>query len=439
MVTGRYRSIFHTGPRADEAFPAAEQQLRGWLGEKGLDQDAFDRGMPKVGPAGQALLVLARNAMDGTQTKRWQLREPNDRGAWVSTLTVHALGKARDQARSWFWLDVEFLGSPANGSQEQEPAQAPQAGVPRLARALLDAVDARDSLAHMRATPILVRPPDVDALIETICDPDRRTPALIASASSRHDFHDWRAMIAKSMRNAAGLASLYLLGPHATDQFNDEVGDSHGVWGGAVRTYLPGADPASAEDALRHRVQSAPRIEDNQGRARALLAGLPRRLSAEARLPRPLTGLSRALLANESPQERPELAPSVDVEKATESFRVERDHLQSTLDAALELVAEAERTEELLAHRNEELNALTAEFDRVNQRAESLEDQVRALRRRLVEVGRSTEAYAPADEQTILPTSFEELLERIDGLERIDFSGDRDHPRGMDIMPAASS
>lgn len=66
VATGRYRSVFHTGLPADEAFPAAEQQLRGWLGQKDLDREAFDKGRAQVGPAGELLLVLARNAPDGT-------------------------------------------------------------------------------------------------------------------------------------------------------------------------------------------------------------------------------------------------------------------------------------------------------------------------------------------------------------------------------------
>jgi hypothetical protein len=129
MAVGRYRSVFHTDLPADEAFPVAEQQIRCWLGHKNLDQQAFDKGSARVGPAGQLMLVLARNAPDGTQTKRWQLREPRGQGTWVSTLTIHAPGVARDQVHSWFWLDIEFLGSSAD-EEEDNSRRRPRPGVP---------------------------------------------------------------------------------------------------------------------------------------------------------------------------------------------------------------------------------------------------------------------------------------------------------------------
>ncbi|GGQ30658.1 hypothetical protein BKA00_002880 [Actinomadura coerulea] len=438
MATGRYRSVFHTDLPADEAFAAAEQQLRSWLGQKRLDREAFDKGSARVGSAGEVLLVLARNSADGTQTKRWQLREPKDGGSWVSTLTVHAPGRTSGRGRSWFWLDVEF-SNPQAGAEDQDSMHGRKAGVPRLARGLLSTIDARDSLAELRERPILVRPSDIEALIDVLCDPDRRMPTIVASAHPRRDFKDWRDVIDGTMREAAGLASLYLLDPPATDQFVAEVGKSHGVWGGAVRTYLPVVDPASDQDALRHRVLSASRIEDSTLRAGALLSGLPRRLSAEALLPRPLTGLSRALLAERSGMRRPGDVPLPDVQEAAEALSKEVGRIKDNLDAALELVAEAEQTEQRLAQRNEDLAALSIEFDAVNQRAEYLEDRVRALERRLVQAGRTSDATAQPDEQTILPTSFAEVVDRTEELARIEFTGDIDHPLDLDTMPSASS
>lgn len=438
MATGRYRSVFHTGLPADEAFPAAEQQLRGWLGQKDLDREAFDKGRAKVGPAGELLLVLARNAPDGTQTKRWQLREPREDGSWMSTLTVHAPGRAREQVRSWFWLDVEFLTSAA-GPDEQDPPHRRKASVPRLARRLLETVDARDSLAQLREKPVLVRPADIDSLIDILCDPDRRMPSIVAGANPHRDFGMWRRVIEEITRNAAGLASLYLLDPHATEQFNAEIGDSHGVPGGAVRTYLPDVDPASEQDALRHRLLTPPRIEGYETRARALLAGLPRRLSAEALLPRPLTGLSRALLAEGPSAGRTRGTASPGALEAVDALVKENDRLRDNLDAALELVTEAEQTEERLAQRNDELATLSVEFDTANQRAEFLEDEVRVLRRRLIQSGHHADAFASPVEQTILPSSFAEVIDRIGELPRIDFTGDIDHPLELDQMPSASS
>lgn len=437
MSAERYRSVFHTGLPADEAFSVAEQQIRCWLGHKHLDQQAFDKGAARVGADGQLMLVLARNAPDGAQTKRWQLREPRAQGTWVSTLTVHAPGRNRGEARSWFWLDIELLVPPVTQADEDGPVKARRPGVPQLVRGLLDVVDARDSLTLLREKPILVRPPDVDTLIHVVCDPDRRMPVIVASAHPQRDFQEWRRVVESATRYTAGLAGLYLLDPHATEEFNQEIGDTHRVWGGAVRTYLPGADPASADDALRHRVLSSTWVQGGQPRARVLLSGLPYRLSSEALLPRPLAGLSRALLSNPTPLE----GASPLSRTPSDSRHEDVQDLRKNLDAALELVAEAEKTEEKIAQRNDELIALSAEFDAVNQRAESFRDQIRTLRRLLVLAGRETDANAPADEHTRLPTTFAEVLDRMDKeLSRVIFTGDLDHPLDdLDSRPSASS
>lgn len=262
-------------------------------------------------------------------------------------------------------------------------------------------------------------------------------PVIVASSHHRAGFDEWRRVVEATTRNAAGLASLYVLDPLATELFKTEIGEAYAVWGGAVRTYLPDVAPASAEDAGRHRVLSSSRIEHDRGRAAALLAGLPRQLSAEGYLPRPLAGLSRALVAGDL-QGKADSTSRTDA-RETERLRTEIGQLRANLTAALDLITESERTEDLLAQRNDELRTLAVEFSAVNQRAEFLGDQVRSLQRRLVQIGREAEAYVPADEQTILPTSFAELLDNIKTTPRVDFTGDVDRALELDNRPSASS
>ena len=89
MNDDKYRSVFHSPLPPADAFRAARDEMRAWLRSKDYDLGAFDRGEPRVGP-GAVLLRSAANAADGAQTERWRLRESNDEGAWISTLTVHA-------------------------------------------------------------------------------------------------------------------------------------------------------------------------------------------------------------------------------------------------------------------------------------------------------------------------------------------------------------
>ncbi|NUW33380.1 hypothetical protein HTZ77_18375 [Nonomuraea sp. SMC257] len=432
MTASRYRSIFHTRLTAADAFSAAQGALRGWLRSKQLDVDAFDQGNARLGP-GTFLLHNSRNTPDGTQTKRWQLRETGGPGAWVSALTVHAPGRAPEAARTWFWLDVEFMPAALD---EAESGRGRKAAVPRLIGELLDQVPANDSLATLTRTPRLIRPDDVDELIDVLCDPDRRLPTIVATAHAKTPFEEWRRTVETVTKNTAGLAGLYLLDPYATEHFNKEIGSSHGVWGGSIRTFLPEVDPAGAEDAVRHRVLSAARIELDVRRAVGLLSGLPRTLSAESRLPAALAGITRTLLLEDTPKQA-QARTSAPAEM--KELRTENDQLRRNLHAAFELIAEAARNEDRIADLNEQLQALSAEFDTVNQKAVLLEDQVRGLQRRLVHIGHEKDAFEPQEQRTILPGSFAELLDRMEELSRIVFTGDIGLPLGLDEMPNASS
>lgn len=64
---------------------------------------------------------------------------------------------------------------------------------------------------------------------------------------------------------------------------------------------------------------------------------------------------------------------------------------------------------------------------------------MRSLQRRLVDIGKEAEAYAPPEEQTILPTSFADLLSHLDELSRVEYTGDVDCPLGLDEFPQSSS
>jgi hypothetical protein len=96
-------------------------------------------------------------------------------------------------------------------------------------------------------------------------------------------------------------------------------------------------DPAVASDARRHRILSAGRIEANPGRASGVLAGLPRELAADARLPKALAALPRSAFGQilRLEQER----------ETSATTAPELERLRGDLDAAAKLLEEAEQTE----------------------------------------------------------------------------------------------
>src|SRR5579859_7878291 len=108
MSDGRYRSVFHSSLLPADAFVAARDELRSWLRSKEYDISRFDDGDSRIGQD-VVLLHNSANFADGSQTWRWQLREAQDEGAWLSSLVVQAPAKADDNARSWFWVEIEFV------------------------------------------------------------------------------------------------------------------------------------------------------------------------------------------------------------------------------------------------------------------------------------------------------------------------------------------
>lgn len=425
MNNEKYRSVFHSPVSPADAFRAARDEMRAWVRFKKYDLGAFDRGDPRIGP-GAVLLHNAANAADGSQTERWQLRESRDDGAWMSSLTVHAPAHpaAADNAATWFWVEIEFVPK----SSESEAVSTVRARVPRLARGLLRTVPAYDSLATLTGEPVLIGRESVDELIDVLCDPDRRYPTVVASPHPEIAFEDWRATITRVMWYLPGLASIYILDPLAEKAFGEGIGNTHAVWGGALRTYLPDVDPAVADDAARHRILSPARIAADPSRAAGIVSVLPRRLAAEAPLPAPLTGVNRTLLTQE--REAPE-ATDVD------GLRSQVRQLAKDRDVALNLAeGEEERANTLFTERE---NAL-AELAEREQRVLYLDGQVRALQRRLVAIGRPEDAFQSVEEPVVPPATFAELLDWMEtDLSHVLFTGDGGAALSLDQRPEAST
>ena len=423
MSDGRYRSVFHSSLLPADAYVAARDELRSWLRSKEYDISRFDDGDSRIG-RDAVLLHNSANFADGSQTRRWQLREPQDDGAWLSSLVVQAPAKADENARSWFWVEVEF----ALAELSAEEDQAVRAGVPRLARGLLERVEGYDSLAMLSNEPKLVGSDGVDELIDVLCDLDRRLPAIVASAHPDLDFEEWRRVVTWATYYLPGLASIYLLDPLGTSAFIEEIGRPHAVWGGAIRTYLPDVDPAIPEEALRHRVLSGSRILADPSRAAGILSALPRRLAAESPLPEPLTGVNRALLAR---------AHSSVASSDVEAMRAQLAELIEERDLALVLAEEEEiRANNFFADRESAL----AELVERDQRVWDLENLVRSLRRRLVASGWDATPYSPPEEQTVPPATFAELLDCIDSeLTLVEFAGNRNKALALDRSPEAGT
>ncbi|MFC5667895.1 hypothetical protein ACFP3U_33645 [Kitasatospora misakiensis] len=294
-------------PYAD-ALALADQHLAAWLKQEGCEEPPPDAIGP-FPPASAApyterfrlgdrvLLDRDGGPLDGGRYDRRRVRTPAPHGTDHLTLTV----AAGPTGPAWVRLEA---GTRTTDSGVRTPARVP---VPELVRTLLPLLDAADGPAAVLAAPRVLTAAGVDALVDELCDPDRRLPAVVASVPAGLDTGPWLAeTVAPLCEHLPGLATLYVLDPDARTRFNVAL-EFHAVYGGAVRTYLPEVDPASRRDGRRHPVLARHRMEEDLRRAAVLLSREPRRLAAE----RPLPAVLAAVPALRVPASVPVLAAPV--------------------------------------------------------------------------------------------------------------------------------
>lgn len=238
-----YRMLGEVGSGLDVVGLVAEQFLS-WLRgpRRGLDVDRVGRGLT-VFDEGARLSLVEHTGQDGSHSRRYRLSEERTDGPWVTSLTVH---HSSGRKPSWVWLDIgapESRGARDTGSPFRSTRWT---AVPRLARDLLAVLQVTDGEVVLGECPSTLRVDDVGRLIDAICGPDRRTSLLVAGSSGDFPLPPWREQVSAITREVVGLAAMHVLDPAATEVLAREVGPSHAVPAGAIRTYLPGADPASS-------------------------------------------------------------------------------------------------------------------------------------------------------------------------------------------------
>ncbi|MFD9975908.1 hypothetical protein ACFWZR_16690 [Streptomyces sp. NPDC059017] len=409
MEPRNYRMVVSTTRDFVTASAEADRRLQHWLGVmKRYDTSALDEGRNEIAEG----VTLDHDAAAGRHGSysRWRLRETHtpDQGTWQSTVVVRS-GNRDNNRRTWLQVDIEHQPAPGQAHI--------RANTPGIAKLLLDALPTQDGLADVGTVPKFIEPDDVDEVIEELCEQDRRLPIVVASVPYRQDAESWtKTVVEPVFRHLSGLAVMYVLRPEAQQAFNTALG-YHPVFGGGIRTYLPGVDPAWQPDAQRHPVMSRATIEAHPGRAAAILAVLPQRLALSHPLPEPLDTL---------PVQRTRPRPAAD----TSSLEALRGELRT----AEVLLQEAEQREE---SRSEEIR----DFRRLLKRAEDrdfeqivendqlygdLQDahrKVRFLQRQLEKTGLHALARTPPPETGDRPDSFTEILNRMDEFPHLRFTG----------------
>jgi hypothetical protein len=301
MAVG-YRSIFSLGRRQDPVQLVAEQ-LRSWLALKRYDFASIAPGVHDVAEHAQ-LVVTELYPHAGSQSLRYRLTESSAMGGWMTTVTVHGDGVEDN----WVWVDVSAPPSVSRPTASHEsPVKEVEAegawwiGVPHMVREVLSAADAYDGQMTLAPQPALVTAGDVDGLISAICDPERRGTALVATPIPDISVPRLIGHVEQLTRECVGLAGIYVLDSEAAGRLEESFAPSHSVPPGAIRTFLPEADPASAIDARRHRVLLARTItEQAPGKLAHLLGRAHRYRALGLPLPAHVAQVDR-LLCREEP------------------------------------------------------------------------------------------------------------------------------------------
>ncbi|MFD8213570.1 hypothetical protein ACFV2U_07505 [Streptomyces sp. NPDC059697] len=422
MDARRYRMVVTSRTDYVRTGALVDEQLRHWLAQppKRYNVDAFAEGRNEIARG----VTLDHDSVTGATGTygRWRLRETAPVGTWQTTVVTRQIA----DGPTWVQLDVEHLPDDA------EAAPVP-AKTPRLAKHLLEALDAHDGLADVTAMPQVVEAEDVEAVIDELCDADRRLPVVMASTPSDVDFDAWlEGTVDPLVRPLVGLAILYVLTPGAESVFNRAL-EHHRVYNGGIRTYLPGVDPAWPADGQRHRVMSKRLITENPRLAARILNQLPQGLATRLPLPDALDSV---------PLMRTRARDGVGGSEQ-ERLRDENDALHEILEeAAREQRVRADEIRDLKRElRQAESNEaqVVVDYDEQYRELHRAKAQIRELQRELLRLGAAEQAYSTVDPSLNAPTSFAELLDRIGDMRRVHFSGRRKYTLELDDQAYGSS
>ncbi|NJP67367.1 hypothetical protein [Streptomyces spiramenti] len=385
-----------------------------WLRER-FGRAPTHSGHHRLGEAA-VLTNQAAYRPDGSEhAVRLQLREDLAEATWRTTVTCVTAPEGGAL------VAVTLEGFADHGMPPAPPR-------PPLVRELVGALRPLDGLAPLTLDAVPVGPQEVDELIDILCDPGRRLPAVVAAAPL-HPEPLWWERLASVVDRCAGAASTHLLrDTEAVDAFRDAVGEHHRVAPGAVRTFRVDADPGWPADGARHRYLTVGRLGDPDDRAWLTIAPTVRRIATLAPVPEPL----REVRFTEESRRRDEqrrAALAADGALELDSLRAENAELKQLLAVADADLRESRTGTDLAARnvdaREAELRALQQLYDedfedalRMLEELDSARGQLRELRQRLRERGRAVPGprHRPAagrpPERQAVPSTFEELLQR---------------------------
>ncbi|GAB3233048.1 hypothetical protein GCM10027447_29250 [Glycomyces halotolerans] len=199
---------------------------------------------------GRTRVILADNESCGRYTKDI----PTGAGRLRTTATW---ARGRRPADSWTAFTVEGELSP-----DAEPVRAPS-----LITRFLETTRATDGAVPVEAAPHVVGPDEVGLLTSWLAHAKRSVPVIVLTVD-RADPDTVDAHARHLAENLAGIAIVVrLFDVRTQDVLNRRLGEDLTVFGGGLRTYLPGLKPGDEPYPGRHPVRGGGAIRDQGVRA----------------------------------------------------------------------------------------------------------------------------------------------------------------------------
>lgn len=353
-----YRAVWDTN--LADASKHGLEAFRSWVHEKYPDLVIPDEGFSPPYERGVDAGVIQASA-DGVDAIRATLHEERQTERWTTTLTI-----LEEPSATSFWVDLELVC--------QDAFQLPDPEPPRLVPSLLElAPDSHRGPVVLRSSARTWDGDHVPALVKLVLDPARDIPIVVFTPDPDGGLMTAERRAASAARTLAGVATVEVLGAVAVTDFTSGVGQSLGVWGGAVRTYLPGV--GQGDSTYRHFFLTAAAISRDTRDAGRFIA---RRLA-----------ISNA--ARRAPATYEQVRP-----------QLQGRHLRQTLDATetqyLEALEEKEQLRSQLEEEKEQLRSqLQSEEDLRIRAVGDLEEANAELEIKIAQIGRLTKALRGAN------------------------------------------
>lgn len=445
-----YRSILST-ETSTEHRERIDEILSEWFAEKGFEN------LPPQGSArvGESTVEVSAVEGRGIAARRWRLSETWEPPRWYagtpsSRVALVDVTVVETADRTWVWVDIEPPSLTLTDVRGESRVEPQQTGTPRFVSRLIDALPFVDGLAEPWADfQVIATTSHVEQLVGIVRDDSRIGAVYVSVPPEGVPVDRWSESLSRIVRGTQGLAVGYVVASSVADELRAQLGRFHHVPAGAMRTFLPGADPGSPEDGFRHRVLQARSLADSdRRRLNRVIRNAQIAAIARTPLPRILREADYELLRASRAAPYQELERRyAEATTPTAGGEFDRAFVEDLFEQYSRAQQDAQESVLRLRELHDALDFARAERDDLVQQNDDLYDRLTETRDRETRLSRRLSTLHPREAaeliadpsstpETDYPVTFGELLDRMSELDGLLFLGDADETRELDAQSA---